>query len=91
MSAQSLETNDMMVVTVHVPTTSAEELSVDAAGHRVTIRGPGDFRHALLMPEAADVDRLHAGLFCDILELRAPRGTSPGDAIRRLVPVQQLS
>lgn len=90
MSAQPLETSDMMVVTVRVPTTIADELSVAAVGHRVTIRGPAGFRHDLLMPEAADVDRLHAGLFRDVLELRAPRGPSPGDTMRRLVPVQRL-
>ena len=45
MSTELLETGDMMVVTVRVPTTSAERLSVEVAGHLVTIVGPAGFRH----------------------------------------------
>jgi len=90
MSAQLLETGDMMVVTVRVPTTSAEELSVEVAEHVVTIVGPGGFRHALSMPAVADIDRLHADLYQGILELRAPRGGGTGDGARRNVPVRTL-
>jgi HSP20 family molecular chaperone IbpA len=90
MSPDLLETGDMMVVTVRVPTTSAEDLSVEVAGHEVTIHGPTEFRHALTMPAAADVDRLHADLYQGILELRAPRGDGSG-ARRRSVPVRTLS
>ena len=91
MSADLLETGDMMVVTVRVPTTSAEELSVEVAGHEVTILGPTGFRHAFTMPAVADVDRLHADLYQGILEFRAPRGGGNGDGSRRTVPVRRLA
>jgi HSP20 family molecular chaperone IbpA len=91
MSAYLLETGDMMVVTVRVPTTSAEELSVEVAGHEVTILGPTGFRHRLTMPEVADLDRLHADLYQEILELRAPREDGNDGALRRTVPVRTLA
>jgi HSP20 family molecular chaperone IbpA len=91
MSPDLVETGDMMVVTVRVPTTSAAELSVEVAGHEVTILGPTGFRHALTMPAAADVDRLHADLYQGILELRAPRGSGNADGRRRNVPVRPLA
>jgi HSP20 family molecular chaperone IbpA len=91
MSTELLETGDMMVVTVRVPTTSAEKLSVEVAGHLVTIVGPAGFRHALTMPAVADLDRLHADLYQGILELRAPRQDGNDGALRRTVPVRTLA
>ena len=66
MSTELLETGDMMVVTVRVPTTSAERLSVEVAGHLVTIVGPAGFRHAA---DDAGGRRPRP----------APRGPLPGD------------
>jgi hypothetical protein len=73
MSARPLETGDMMVITVPVPTRVAAELSVTAAGDAIEIVGPDGFRHVVATPHNADVERLHAELFRDVLELRAPR------------------
>jgi hypothetical protein len=83
------ETGDMMVVTVRVPTTSAGDLAVTAIGHLVRVIGPGDFRHEVIMA-AADLDRLQAQLFRDILELRAPHAELEPTAVARAVPVEAL-
>lgn len=88
---QPLETNDMIVVTVHVPTRLAAELSVTATADVIEIEGPDGYRHEVATPPNADVERLHAELFQDILELRAPR--IDGEARRsgaRAVPVRSL-
>jgi HSP20 family molecular chaperone IbpA len=90
MSVDQLETGDMMVVTVPVPTTSAEELSITAIGGIVRVIGPGEFRHEVTMADA-DLDRLHAQLYRDILELRAPHTveqTKP--PVARAVAVEPL-
>jgi hypothetical protein len=92
MTAQPLETGDMMVITVLVPTRLAAELSVTAAGDAIEIVGPDGFRHVVATPPNADVDRLHAELFRDILELRAPRAdcaARPHGA--RAVPVHPVA
>jgi HSP20 family molecular chaperone IbpA len=90
MSVDQLETGDMMVVTVRVPTTSAEELSITAIGSAVRVIGPGDFRHQVTMANA-DLDRLHAQLFRGILELRAPHAVEPANpVVARAVAVEPL-
>jgi HSP20 family molecular chaperone IbpA len=90
MSVDQLETGDMMVVTVRVPTTSAEELSITAIGSAVRVIGPGDFRHQVTMANA-DLDRLHAQLFRGILELRAPHAVEPPNpVVARAVAVEPL-
>ena len=90
MSVEPLETGDMMVVTVRVPTTSAKELSVSAIGSAVRVIGPGDFRHQVTMADA-DLDRLHAQLFRGILELRAPHAVEPTNpVVARAVAVEPL-
>jgi hypothetical protein len=78
----------MMVITVLVPTRLAAELSVTATGDAIEIVGPDGFRHVVATPPNADVDRLHAELFRDILELRAPRvEAAPRHREARAVPV----
>jgi HSP20 family molecular chaperone IbpA len=89
MSAQ-LETTDMLVVTVPVPTTDADELEVRLEGAIAHIYGPGGFRRTMKLPEGADADRLQAGLFADFLELRAPRSARPSSFRRRDVDVRPL-
>jgi hypothetical protein len=91
MITETLETGDMMVVTVMVPTRSASDLSVKAAGRVVTVSGPDGFRHEVEMLPSADVSRLGAYLFHDILELRAPQGehgVAPG--LSRAIPVRAI-
>jgi len=79
-----------MVVTVRVPTTSAGDLAVTTIGGRVTVIGPGAFRHEVAMA-AADLDRLQVQLFRDILELRAPHAPElEPTAVARSVPVEAL-
>jgi HSP20 family molecular chaperone IbpA len=85
-----LETPDMLVVTVRVPTRDAAELEVSVRGGIISVSGPADFRHDVPLPSGADVDRLHAGLFRDVLELRAPRTDSAPDRAPRSVPVAPL-
>lgn len=92
MTAQPLETGDMMVITVLVPTRNAAELSVTAAEDAIEILGPDDFRHVVAMPPNADVERLHAELFRDILELRAPRVECAGRPRGgRTIPVHPIA
>jgi HSP20 family molecular chaperone IbpA len=91
MSVNQLETGDMMVVTVRVPTTSAEELSITAIGSAVRVIGPGEFRHQVTM-ENADLTRLHAQLYRGILELRAPHAVEPApSAVARAVGIETLA
>ena len=89
MSAQ-LETRDMLVVTVSVPTTEAEELKVRIVGNVAHVFGPGGFRRTVHLPKGADTGRLQAGLFADFLELRAPRATRSSSLRRRDVEVRPL-
>jgi HSP20 family molecular chaperone IbpA len=91
MSVDQLETGDMMVVTVRVPTTSAEKLSITAVGSAVRVIGPGEFRHEVTMADA-DLDRLHAQLYRDILELRAPHAVELApSAVARAVGIETLA
>ena len=86
----SPETGDMMVMTIRVPTSSAEDLVVTAIGGVVTVLGPAGFRHEVTMA-GADFDRLHAQLFRNILELRAPHALEPAPRpTERAVPVETL-
>jgi HSP20 family molecular chaperone IbpA len=71
------ETGDMLVVTLPVPTTDFRALTVSIEGPVVRVLGPGDFRREVSLPEGADAGGLQAGLFDDILELRAPRAARP--------------
>lgn len=91
MNAEPLETSDMMVVTVRVPTRNASDLSVIVAGSVVRVFAPGGFRHEVAMLPSADVSRLGAYLFHDILELRAPRGENEGaPSFSRAIPVRAI-
>lgn len=77
MNATELETGHMLVVTVPVPAREAAELTVTWDGAVIRVAGPGGFVHEMALPQGADPERLHAGLFHGILELRAPRSESP--------------
>ena len=88
---KSRETGDMLVVTLPVPTTDAHELSVWMEGAVAHILGPGGFRREVNLPEGADEARLQAGLFGDILELRAPRADRSPSLRHREVDVRPLS
>ena len=90
MSAR-LETGDMLVVTLTVPTTDACELRVCIEGAVAHVHGPGGFCRVVNLPEGSDAGRLQAGLFADILELRAPRIARCGPRPRRDVDVRSLS
>jgi len=91
MTARVFESGDTMVVTVRVPTATANDLAVTAIGRLVRVIGPGDYRHEVSM-EDADLDRLHAQLFRGILELRAPRCIEPAPPeVAHAVPVETLS
>jgi HSP20 family molecular chaperone IbpA len=70
-----LETADMLVVTTRVPTRDPAEVSVTVRKGLIHVLGPDGFRHEMPLPAGADAERLHAELFHDILELRAPRAT----------------
>ena len=89
MSAQ-LETRDMLVVTVPVPTRDPDELQVRLEGAVAHVYGPGGFRRTVKLPEGADTGRLQAGLFADFLELRAPRSARPSPLRRRDVDVRRV-
>jgi HSP20 family molecular chaperone IbpA len=89
-SAQ-LETGDMLVVTVPVPTTEARELQVWIEGAVAHVHGPGGFCREVNLSEGADGSRLQAGLFADILELRAPRVPPCAPRLRRGVDVRSLN
>lgn len=74
-----IETNDMMVLTVRTPTRDATQLAVRVGNGFVHVEGPDGFRREVALPAGADADRLHAGLFGYVLELRAPRtDAAPG-------------
>ena len=87
----SVETGDMLVVTLRVPTTDARKLTVWIEGTVVHVLGPGEFRRQRNLPERADESRLQAGHFGDILELRAPRAARPPAIRHREVEVRPLS
>lgn len=89
MSAGPLETGDMMVVTVRVPTTCAADLSITVAGSEVRVLGPDGFRHEVKMPDA-DLERLQAQLYRGILELRAPHTVEPAPSGARGVRIETL-
>ena len=63
----------MLVVTLPVPTRDVHDLRVWMEGTVAHVLGPDGFCRDLNLPEGADGGRLQAGLFHDILELRAPR------------------
>lgn len=86
-----LETADMMVVTIQVPAREAGELAVTVDGDGIRVVGPGGFRQQLALPQGADAERLHAGLFHGILELRAPRAEGSASMETRAVPIFDLS
>jgi HSP20 family molecular chaperone IbpA len=91
MSATALETGDMMVVTVRLPTACADDLSVTAIGRQVRVIGPGGYRHEVTMADA-DLERLRAQLFHGILELRAPHTLEPPPPrVARAVTVEILT
>jgi HSP20 family molecular chaperone IbpA len=85
------ETNDMMVVTISVPTCDPAQLAVRLEDGRVRIDGPDGFRRDVPLPRGADADRLHAGLFHDVLELRAPRASVTAPSPARTVTVSPLT
>jgi hypothetical protein len=90
MTATAIETGDMMVTTVRVPTESASEIAVTAVGRLVRVIGPGGYRHEVTMADA-DLERLHAQLFHGILELRAPHTLEPSPPpVAHAVPVETL-
>jgi len=86
-----LETMDMMVVTVRVPTRDASDLAVSVEGAVIHVLGPDGFQHDVPLPDGADADRLHADLFHDVLELRAPRTDSPVAPVTRTVGISALT
>lgn len=86
-----LETNDMMVVTIGVPTRESTDLSVRVEEGVVLVDGPDGFRRDVPLPVGADANRLHASLFRDVLELRAPRTDAPPSSLARIVTVSPLT
>jgi len=85
------ETGDMMVMTIRVPTSSADELAVTASEGVVRVIGADDFRREVTMANA-DLERLHAQLYRGILELRAPHSVDPSNSpVVHAVPVETLS
>jgi hypothetical protein len=77
------ETRDMIVLTLAVP---REGLAVSVREHTVTVEAAGGFHRELEFADEADVEHLHAQLYDETLELRAPRGV----AAARPVPVRVL-
>jgi HSP20 family molecular chaperone IbpA len=86
-----LETADMMVVTIQVPAREAGELAVTVDGDVIRVVGRDGFRRQLALPQGADAERLHAGLFHGTLELRAPRTEGSASKETRAVLVSDLS
>jgi HSP20 family molecular chaperone IbpA len=86
-----LETNDMLVVTIRVPTRDPAQLAVRFEDGIVRVDGPDGFGRDVPLPAGADADRLHAGLFQDVLELRAPRADSARSSPARVVTVSRLT
>lgn len=81
------ETGDMIVVTLVVPSTGRDDLSVSVREHTVTVSGPGGYERELALPAEADTAHLHAQIFDAFLELRAPRASLPAS---QPVPVRVL-
>jgi len=77
------ETRDMIVLTLEVP---REGLAVSVCERTVTVEAAGGFHRELQLAEEADVEHLHAQLYDQTLELRAPRGR----AAARPVPLRIL-
>ena len=73
----------MIVLTLAVP---REGLAVSVREHTVTIEAAGGFHRELQPAGEADLEHLHAQLYDETLELRAPRGP----AAPRPVPVRVL-
>ena len=86
-----LETNDMVVVTVRMPTRDSKQLTARVENGIVRIEGPDGFRRDVPLPAGADADRLHAGLFHDMLELRAPRTDAAPSSPSHIVAVWPLT
>jgi HSP20 family molecular chaperone IbpA len=86
-----LETNDMMVLTVRTPIRDSTQLTVRVENRIVCIEGPNGFRREVPLPAGADADRLHAGLFDDVLELRAPRTDATPSSSAHIVAVWPLT
>ena len=82
-----LETGDMIVFTVAVPSEEARDLSVSVLGRTVTLTGPAGYEHDVEFPLEADLERLQAQLYRGIVELRAPREVAP---VSRPVPLQVI-
>jgi HSP20 family molecular chaperone IbpA len=83
-----LETGDMIVVTVRVPTNDPDQLAVAAIKNVVRVLGPDGFRHEVVFSKDADLERLHGDLFRGILELRAPRAEAAPLPSAHAVPVR---
>jgi hypothetical protein len=64
---------------------------VTVTGSVVEVLGPGGFRHEVPMLPNADLNRLGAYLFHEILELRAPRGDDEGGTRFARITVQPIS
>jgi hypothetical protein len=89
--ARPPETGDMMVMTIRVPTSRADDLAVTASGGVVRVIGPDDFRHEVAMTNA-DLERLYAQLYRGILELRAPHSVDTSNSpVVHAVPVETVS
>lgn len=87
MTSRIGETGDMVVVTVVVPRTARDDLIVSIREHTVTVSGSGGYRHEVALPAEADARHVHARLYDEFLELRAPRASV---ARGRPVPVRIL-
>jgi hypothetical protein len=85
-----LETGDMFVVTLRVPTNDPCELAISAIGQIVRVVGPEGFNQEVVLSQGADTERLHAELFHGILELRAPRADAVAPPWARAVPVHAV-
>jgi hypothetical protein len=77
------ETREMIVLTLTVP---REGLAVSVRERIVTVEAVGGFHRELELADEADVQHLHAQLYDETLELRAPRGQS----VARSVPLRVL-
>lgn len=83
----NFETGDMRVLTMRVPTDDPTELTIAAVDHVVRVQGPNGYRKEIVLSAEADMERLHAELFHEILELRAPTGAGEATHGARAVPV----
>lgn len=73
----------MIVLTLAVP---RDGVAVSVREHTITVEAAGGFHRELELADEADVEHLHAQLYDDTLELRAPRGS----AAARPVPLRVL-